>query len=121
MTAHETRDINTRKVQEAALSLIALLLILGGIIFFFQKHQVKNHLQKDSVPNHTPRNQREFEEGILRQQLEAPQLKSLKEYGGLDQSRAWVQVPLERAMRFMAEKKTSSSSLLFFHRSRGRK
>lgn len=109
----EERDFPVRKIQWLAVSLVILLILIGIGLLSFQNHLTSGFHQIESWPSTTPRSQGEFESGQIRTQMQNEQRLRLRSYQGLDGHEPWVQVPIERAMDFMLEKKSTDPRVLF--------
>jgi hypothetical protein len=114
MIQTEERDFPVRKIQWVAASLVILLILIGIGLLTFQNHLVAGFRQIEIWPSTTPRSQKEFESGEIRNQLQIEQLRNLQSYQNLETHEPWVQVPIERAMSFLLEKKSTDPRVLFF-------
>jgi hypothetical protein len=109
----EKKDIPVRKIQWVAFSLVVLLLLIGIALWAYQNHMVQNFQSTESWPRVTPREQAEFESGRIREQQQTEQRQHLQTYQGLKDSSPWVQVPIDRAMQYLLDRKSTDPKIIF--------
>lgn len=115
----EEKDIQVRKVQWTAMGLVLSLGLIALALLAFHNRLVKNFHLIENWPRISPRGQSEFESGQIREQLQKEQEKTLFSYQGIQGRNAWVQVPLERAMNLVIEKKSTDPKLIYQSTQRG--
>lgn len=109
----EDKDIPVRKIQWLGVSLVILLLLIGIALWMYQNHLVHGFNSTETWPPVTPREQAEFESGRIREQQHNEQRQHLQTYQGLNGSDPWVQVPMDQAMQYLLDRKSTDPKILF--------
>jgi hypothetical protein len=81
-----------------------ILILISVSILFYQHHITEGYNRMEQAPNSTPREQAEFESGLLVRMLREEQISQLTSYGWADEKHQYAHVPLERAFNSILRK-----------------
>lgn len=113
MKPHEQKDFNARSVQWVGAALVIILVAIGVLLFFYQKHLVKDFGLVEEAPRLSPRAQKEFDSGEIRRNLELQQSQALNIYQWRNDEHSLAHVPVERAMREILRQGSTDPEALF--------